>query len=296
MLPTHSLIIDIAGLELTSEDKEVLTHPCVGGIIFFTRNYQNPQQLKSLTQSIRQLRPKLLLTVDQEGGRVQRFRDPFTVFPPVRTIGQLYDRDPDTAIKQATKMGKQLAKELSECDIELAFAPVLDIDYGINSVIGDRSWHGDPAVVTILAGAFVKGAKSVGLLTVGKHFPGHGNVMVDSHHALPIDQRDIKTILDNDIKPFVDLSSQLDGIMTSHVLYEKADAEPASFSQFWLKEILRQHIGFQGLIFSDDLSMQAAAFKRDIAARVQAALMAGCDKVLVCNDRAAVHQVLNSAM
>ena len=279
------LMLDLEGLTVTAEEQELLRHPAVGGLILFSRNYQEPDQLYELIHQVRAARPDLLIAVDQEGGRVQRFRTEFTRLPPMAALGRYHGRDPEAARHAADLLGELMADELRAYDIDISFAPVLDLDFGTSSVIGDRSFNADPHAVTELAGAFIDGMARAGMAATGKHFPGHGHVAADSHLELPEDPRTWEQLQD-DLVPFKALAPRLDGIMPAHVRYQAVDAEPAGFSRHWLGKVLRGDCGYRGVIFSDDLGMAGAAGAGDFPQRAQAALGAGCDMVLVCNDRA----------
>ena len=279
------LMLDLEGLTVTAEEQELLRHPAVGGLILFSRNYQEPDQLYELIHQARAARPDLLIAVDQEGGRVQRFRTEFTRLPPMAALGRYHGRDPEAARHAADLLGELMADELRAYDIDISFAPVLDLDFGTSSVIGDRSFNADPHAVTELAGAFIDGMARAGMAATGKHFPGHGHVAADSHLELPEDPRTWEQLQD-DLVPFKALAPRLDGIMPAHVRYQAVDAEPAGFSRHWLGKVLRGDCGYRGVIFSDDLGMAGAAGAGDFPQRAQAALGAGCDMVLVCNDRA----------
>ncbi|MBK8323407.1 MAG: beta-N-acetylhexosaminidase [Betaproteobacteria bacterium] len=289
------VMVDVAGLELAAEDKERLLHPQVGGVILFARNYATPLQLVRLCQSIRDLRkPGLLIAVDHEGGRVQRFRHAFTAIPPMRELGRLYDRDPAEGIAAARACGHVIGCELQAHGIDLTFAPVLDVDYGESGVIGDRAFHRDPARIATLAEALQSGLAQAGMASVGKHFPGHGWVKADSHLAIPVDERTMAEIAAQDLVPFRRLArAGMGGVMPAHVIYPKVDGKPAGFSGVWLRKVLRDKLGFDGLIFSDDLSMEGASAAGGMVARANAALGAGCDMVLVCNDPRAQDTVLD---
>ena len=289
------VMIDVAGLELTAEDRERLRHPLVGGIILFARNYESPQQLLALTQSIRALRtPSLLVAVDHEGGRVQRFRDGFTTIPPMRAFGQLWDQDPTKAKELVKITGYVIGAELLAHAVDFSFAPVLDLDYGESSVIGDRSFHRDPLIVTELARELIAGFAAAGMGWVGKHFPGHGFVRGDSHHEVPIDNRPYEDIERDDLIPFRELArAGMGGVMPAHVIYPDVDALPAGFSSFWLKDILRDQLGFEGVIFSDDLSMEGASTAGGVVERAASALTAGCDMVLLCNNSEQADRLLS---
>ena len=282
------LIIDIAGTALTEDDCRRLAHPLVGGLILFTRNWQDRAQLTALCADIKRLRPELLICVDHEGGRVQRFRSGgFTHLPPMRALGELWMHDAMRAQDAASACGYVLGAELRACGVDLSFAPVLDLDWGPSGVIGDRAFHADARVVTMLAKGVAHGLRRAGMVSCGKHFPGHGFVAADSHTALPRDGRSLKAILADDAAPYGWLGSVLDAVMAAHVVYPRVDACPAGYSARWLQAVLRGRLGFGGAIFTDDLSMEAA---RHIEGRaispveaVRAALDAGCDLALLCN-------------
>lgn len=295
LLPRGPVMLDIAGIELTMEDRDRLTHPLVGGVILFARNYESPRQLDLLTDSIGVLRdPPLLIAVDHEGGRVQRFRDGFTELPPMRTLGQRWDRDASGAIDEAQRCGQLMASELAAHGVDFSFTPVLDLDHGQSSVIGDRAFHRDPDAVAQLAGALCRGLRAGGMAAVGKHFPGHGFVTADSHSETPVDDRALALLEKDDLVPFRALIGDgLEGIMPAHVVYPAIDPRPAGYSEVWLRTILRERIGFDGMIFSDDLSMAGAGTAGDVVARADAALVAGCDLVLVCNDAPAADLLLS---
>lgn len=286
------LIMDVAGLYLTPEDQRVLEHPFIGGVILFSRNYQSPEQVARLIQEIRSIRADLLIAVDQEGGRVQRFRTPLTRLPPMATLGRLYDRDPQEALYFATELAWLMAAEMLALGVDISFAPVLDLAYGVSSVIGDRALHEKPYNVAKLASAYIEGMNQAGMAATGKHFPGHGAVVADSHLELPVDSRALDEIRQKDLQPFALLADKLAAIMPAHIVYERVDAQPAGFSAVWLQSVLRQELGFKGLIFSDDLSMKGAAIAGDYSARAFQALHAGCDMILLCNDRDGVNALL----
>lgn len=280
------VMVDVAGLELTPDDIERLQHPQVGGVILFARNFAAPLQLIQLTHSIRELRkPELLIAVDHEGGRVQRFKHGFTPIPPMRSLGRLWDRDPAQALAAARGCGFVIASELQAHGVDFSFTPVLDVDYGESGVIGDRALHSDPHTIAVLAEALQAGLNAAGMTSVGKHFPGHGYVRADSHLEVPVDERSLAEITSADLMPFQRLArSTMGGVMPAHVIYPKVDPKPAGFSPVWLQKILREKLGFDGLIFSDDLSMEGASTAGGVVARANAALNAGCDMVLLCND------------
>jgi beta-N-acetylhexosaminidase len=287
-------MVDIEGTALTPADEARLRHPLVGGVILFTRNYESPRQLCALTASIHALRtPPLLIAVDHEGGRVQRFREGFTRLPAMRELGRIWDTHPQRARHLAQQAGWVLAAELRACGVDLSFAPVLDIDHGASCVIGDRAFHRDPQAVAELARGLVLGLKQGGTGAVGKHFPGHGFIAADSHLEVPVDERDFADLRMCDLIPFQQLiDAGLPAIMPAHVIYPRVDSRPAGFSDIWLKDILRGEMEFDGCIFSDDLSMEGASVAGGIAERAIAALEAGCDMVLVCNDAAAADRLL----
>jgi len=288
------LMIDVAGTELTAEDRRRLTHPLVGGVILFSRNYTASEQLALLTESIHGLRsPPLIIAVDHEGGRVQRFRDGFTAIPPMRELGRAWDKDAQHARQLAADAGFVLAAELQAHGVDLTLAPVLDVDHGNSSVIGDRALHSEPNAISELARALLQGFRQAGMSGVGKHFPGHGHVHADSHVAVPVDDRDYAEIEATDLAPFRRLiDAGLGGIMPAHVVYPRVDDRPAGFSSVWLKQVLRGKLGFGGVVFSDDLSMEGASGAGKSVERAQAALAAGCDMVLLCNDPAAADELL----
>ena len=280
------LMVDVHGYVLTAAEKKRLQHPLVGGVILFSRNYKDRAQLTALTRSIHALRaPALLIAVDHEGGRVQRFRtDGFTTLPTMRKLGELWMTQPLVAMRSATDVGYVLASELRACGVDLSFTPVLDLDYGESDVIGDRSFHRDPRVVAMLARALAQGLSFAGMSSCGKHFPGHGAVTADSHHEIPLDHRSLKQIMTEDAAPYDWLGDQvITSVMPAHVIYTKVDSKPAGFSTKWIQEILRIKLKYDGVVFSDDLTMEGAAVAGDILARAEAALQAGCDMALVCN-------------
>ena len=296
MSPHAPIVLDIAGTRLTADDRRRLKHPLTGGLIFFARNWQDRRQLTELTAEIKAIRPDVLICVDHEGGRVQRFRtDGFTHLPPMRALGERWMRDARgapgsgalAAMNAASACGFVLGAELRACGVDLSFAPVLDLDHGGSTVIGDRAFHRDPRVVSALAQAVAHGLRRAGMHHCGKHFPGHGFVKADSHTEVPIDRRSLKAILADDAQPYGWLNTVLSSVMPAHVVYPKVDARPAGFSEKWLLYILRGQLGFGGAIFSDDLSMAGARLidGREVSytEAALAALQAGCDMVLLCN-------------
>lgn len=288
-----ALMLDIAGTELTQEDIELLQAPQVGGMILFSRNIQSPEQVRALTDHMRHIRPDILIAVDQEGGRVQRLKQGFTLLPAMGRLGELYLTEPERAVELAEQCGWLMATEVLAVGIDFSFAPVLDIN-AISDVIGDRSFANNPHDITVLAAAFMRGMKQAGMATTGKHFPGHGSVKADSHVAAAIDSRHYDEIYRTDMQTFIQLMPQLDALMPAHVIYDQVDPHPAGFSPFWIQEVLRKQLGFDGVLFSDDLTMQAACVAGGADARLKAALDAGCDMGLVCNDRAAACLALDA--
>lgn len=279
------IMLDVAGTELTADDIRRLQHPLVGGVILFARNYESPSQLKALSSAIHAVRqPPLLISVDHEGGRVQRFRDGFTRLPPMRELGKVWDKNPKRARQLAEETGWVLAAELRAHGVDFSFTPVLDVDFGNSAVIGDRAFHRNTQAIAELAHALMVGLKHGGMAVVGKHFPGHGFVAADSHTEIPVDERSFADIEQDDLEPFrrmVDVGMQ--AVMPAHVIYPKVDKNPAGFSKIWLQDVLRKRLNFNGVIFSDDLSMEGAVVAGNVTQRALAALNAGCDMVLVCN-------------
>ena len=290
------IMADLDGSVLNPEDREILLHPLIGGLILFSRNYESPEQLSELVADIHALRhPRLLIGVDQEGGRVQRLRSGFTRLPALRVIGAEFDRDRRVGLTLAENCGWVMASELRAVGIDFSFAPVLDLGNEVSSVIGDRGFHHDPDAISWLAQAYMQGMSAAGMSAVAKHFPGHGSISADSHLETPVDDRELVDIRMKDLIPFARLSrSGLTAIMPAHVIYPRVDPSPAGFSRLWLHDILRIELGFQGTIFSDDINMAGAAVGGDYPARARAALAAGCDMVLVCNQRAGLVEVLQS--
>ncbi|MBS0367258.1 MAG: beta-N-acetylhexosaminidase [Proteobacteria bacterium] len=283
------LMVDIAGTQVTAEDHEVLRHPLVGGVILFSRNYRDPQQLQELVAAIHAVRsPRLIVGVDQEGGRVQRFRDGFSRLPAMRRIGHEYDLDARAGIQLARSLGWLMAAELRACGVDVSFAPCVDLDLGVSEVIGDRAFHADAATVGKLAVAWMTGMREAGMAATAKHFPGHGAVVADSHHALPVDRRELAD-MGADLAPYrLLIANSLAAVMVAHVQFPRVDPAPASLSGRWIRDVLRGELRFHGVVFADDLSMGGAAAWGDIVSRAQLALSAGCDMLPVCNNRASV--------
>lgn len=289
------VFVDVSGCELTPEDRDILAHPLAGGLILFSRNFHDQAQLKALVKSIREAaKQPILIAVDHEGGRVQRFRHEFSRIPAMGKIAEYYHDDKTAAELMAQQCGWLLAAELLAFDIDMSFAPVLDLERG-SQVIGDRSFHADPEWVIPLSSALCSGMHQAGMKTTGKHFPGHGSVVADSHIANPVDTRSMAEIATTDLLPFEALikRNQLDAIMPAHVVYENIDSQAAGFSPFWLQKVLKQQLGFSGAIFSDDLSMKGASVAGGYLARAEKAIFAGCDFLLACNDRKGVEALLD---
>ncbi len=287
------LMIDLVGHTILPEERDILAHPLVGGVILFTRNYASPEQLLQLTRDIHAVRsPPLLIAVDHEGGRVQRFRNGFSRLPPARRIGQLFDTDRAAGLSAARSMGWLMAAELRAHGVDLSFAPTVDLDYGLNEAIGDRALHPTAEVTAQLAVAYMMGMREAGMAATAKHFPGHGAVVADSHVSLPVDRRELAD-LDQDLAPYRRLiANGLPGVMVAHILLPAEDVAPASLSARWIRGVLRTDLNFQGAIFTDDLSMGAVAVGSSIVERCRHALAAGCDMLLVCNDPASRAQAL----
>jgi beta-N-acetylhexosaminidase len=290
------VVVDVLGTTLADEDRSRVRHAAAGAVILFARNYENPEQLAQLTADIeRQREPALPVCVDHEGGRVQRFREGFTAIPPMRALGKLWDRDRDAAKEAATSIGYIIAAELGAHGVDFSFAPVLDLDYGGSSVIGDRALHFDPTAVGALGACLVKGLTQGGVAAVAKHFPGHGFAQADSHVAVPRDERAFKEIARKDLAPYkAVIDAGLAAVMPAHVIYPQVDAQPAGYSAHWLQQVLRKQLGFHGMVFSDDLSMEGAAVAGGPPERARAALAAGCDMVLLCNNPAGLDELLES--
>jgi len=288
------LMVDMAGTELTSEDARLLSHPLVGSVILFTRNYRDVAQLTCLTAAIRALRsPPLLIAVDHEGGRVQRFREGFTRLPAARLLGRRYDQDRREALSLAQSVGWLMASELRAVGVDFSFAPCVDLDYGVSEIIGDRAFHKDPDVVAALGVAYMSGMREAGMAAVAKHFPGHGAVIADSHVAQPVDRRKFVD-LEADIRPYrLLIDNNLAGVLGAHVVFPAVDGIPASLSKQWITGVLRRELGFHGCVFADDLSMAGAAAFGGVVERAERAFAAGCDVLPICNDRQAVQSVLD---
>ncbi|MEJ1354608.1 MAG: beta-N-acetylhexosaminidase [Candidatus Sedimenticola sp. (ex Thyasira tokunagai)] len=290
------VMLDLSGTTLTEEEREMLQHPAAGGVILFARNFETPEQVAELICRLNELRqPSLLIAVDQEGGRVQRFKNGFTRLPPAAWFGRQHKNSSKKSKEITRSVGWLMAAELRAVGVDFSFAPVLDLGRGISQVIGDRAFNASPAIVSELALAWMSGVHEAGMAAVGKHFPGHGGVTEDSHEALPVDRRNPQDIMVEDLLPFEQMiDAGLEAIMPAHVVYEKASNELAGFSRFWLQDVLRKKLGFQGVIFSDDLTMAAAGEVGDYPERATTALDAGCDMVLVCNNPVGAGEVLES--
>jgi beta-N-acetylhexosaminidase len=282
--PLGPVVLDPSGPALTEDDRRRLLHPAAGGAILFAHNYESPEQLLALTEEIESLRePALPICVDHEGGRVQRFAIGFTAIPPMRRLGMLWDRDREAARRAARAVGTVISAELGAHGVDFSFTPVLDLDYGNSAVIGHRAFHYDPNAVGALAAQLIEGLAGGGMAAVGKHFPGHGFAAADSHVAVPADERPARDIFRKDLVPYqAAIKAGMAAVMPAHVIYAQADPEPAGYSRYWLQEVLRGKLGFDGLIYSDDLSMEGAGTAGSIAERARAALGAGCDQVLLC--------------
>lgn len=290
-----ALIIDLQGVTLTPDEQALLNHPMVGGVILFKRNYETRAELITLCQRIRMASPRpLLIMVDQEGGRVQRFVPEFTALPPVASLGAIYDKNSTAGLMAAQEHATTMAQELLAVGVGMSLAPVLDLNKGISSVIGDRAFHRDPAVVTALAKAYMHAMHALGMPAIGKHFPGHGSVTLDSHLASPIDPRTLAELLADDLQPFVNLmQAGMPGVMASHVIFPEIDDKPVGFSRIWLKTIIRDQLNYQGVILTDDLNMQGASVVGDCTARIAESREAGCDFALLCNNREGVIHALD---
>jgi beta-N-acetylhexosaminidase len=277
------LMLDLAGTELTADEHHLLQNPQVGGVILFARNIQSREQVSALTAEIRQASPQLLIAVDQEGGRVQRLRDGFTAFPPMQELGNFVALNPDAGLALAQDVGWLLASEVLACGFDISFAPVLDVDRDTSSIIGDRAFSDQSEAVAAVANAFIAGMHEAGMAATGKHFPGHGGIVADSHLEAPVDHRSWQALEGHDLKPFAQLSQALDGVMPAHITFPEVDPYSVGFSRFWLQEVLRKQLGFDGVIFSDDLTMKGADVAGGFIDKAKLALDAGCDMILVCN-------------
>lgn len=288
------LMLDVEGLTLTQQDRDLLADPKVGGIIYFARNFSSVEQISDLSAAIKSIRPDIMIAVDQEGGRVQRIKSPLTRIPPMQSFSKLFSKSESSTLALLRDCGWLLASELRTLGIDFSFTPVLDVDDAFCEVIANRSFSNNPLAVTAMAGALIEGLQEAGTIAVGKHFPGHGGVKGDSHHMLPVDERDLNQLGDHDLLPFMALSDTLDAVMPAHICYPRVDSEPVCFSSTWLQRILRKELAFEGVIFSDDLSMSGAVGQGSYPERAVKALNAGCDMVLVCNNREGAIEVLNT--
>ena len=286
------LMLDLAGTELTAEEQQILQSPQVGGVILFARNIQSREQVTAFNAQIRQASANLLIAVDQEGGRVQRLRDGFTPLPPMQLLADSVVQNPEVGVQLVRDTGWLMASEVLACGFDISFAPVLDVDRDTSSIIGDRAFSDQPEMVITLAQAFIEGMNEAGMAATGKHFPGHGGIVADSHLEAPVDHRSWQQLLDHDLKPFVALSKQLAGVMPAHITFPAVDPDSVGFSGFWLQQVLRQQLGFDGVIFSDDLSMKGADVAGGYIDKAQLALNAGCDMILVCNCPEGAREVL----
>lgn len=293
--PLGPLMVDIEGYELTAEDRELLQHPLVGGVILFTRNFADREQVTALVEAIHDIRsPRLLVAVDQEGGRVQRFKEGFTQLPPLGAIGELYADQPERAAELAKTHAWLMASEQLSIGVDISFAPILDLHPGVSEIIGDRAFGSDVETVTELNRAYISGMHAAGMAATAKHFPGHGSVAEDSHVAMPVDERELAAIEAYDLQPFLRLKNMYDAVMLAHVIYPAVDQLPAGFSREWVHGWLRDRMGFNGVAFSDDLSMEGAVAIGSFADRAEAAWEAGCDMALVCNNRAGAIEVIDA--
>ena len=286
------LMLDLAGTELTTEEQQILQSPQVGGVILFARNIQSREQVTALNAQIRQASANLLIAVDQEGGRVQRLRDGFTPLPPMQLLADSVVQNSEVGVQLVRDTGWLMASEVLACGFDISFAPVLDVDRDTSSIIGDRAFSDQPEMVITLAQAFIEGMNEAGMAATGKHFPGHGGIVADSHLEAPVDHRSWQQLLDHDLKPFVALSKQLAGVMPAHITFPAVDPDSVGFSGFWLQQVLRQQLSFDGVIFSDDLSMKGADVAGGYIDKAQLALNAGCDMILVCNCPEGAREVL----
>ena len=287
------LMLDLEGMSLSKEENEILLNPHVGGVILFAKNISSRDQVRELCGEIKQINPQLLIAVDQEGGRVQRLKKGYTKLPAMQKLAEFLNTNSDKNFSFATDLGWLMASEVIASGIDISFAPVLDLDNSRSSIIGDRSIGDNPEKVISIASAYIKGMNQAGMQATGKHFPGHGGIFADSHLVFSEDMRSFSQLESHDLLPFNALELQLGGIMTAHISFSNIDKEIATFSKFWLQDILRNKIGFAGIIFSDDLSMKGTDYVGDIEAKVGKALESGCNMVLVCNDRPAAVRAIN---
>ena len=287
------VMLDIQSTKLTGDDKALLKSPLCGGLILFARNFQSAEQVFELCQQIKAVNPNIIIAVDQEGGRVQRFDQGFSRLPALAHLGEMFKQTPDEALKHAAYQGELMALEVQSVGCDISFAPVLDLGHGFSRVIGDRAFSTQPEAIVEIARAYIQGMKSAGMAATAKHFPGHGSIEADSHHEMPVDNRCLTEIESADLVPFKKLKNDYNAVMPAHIVFSQVDPDSAGFSKFWIKQILRGSIGFDGVVFSDDLSMKGAAVAGDFVSRSDAALAAGCDMVLVCNDRSAALSVIN---
>ena len=286
------LMLDVEGTVLSAQERERIAHPGVGGVILFARNIRDTDQVRTLIAAMREVRPELIVAVDQEGGRVQRVKKGVTLLPPLARLGRWWDENPVQAMQGAREWGWLMAAEMLALGFDISFAPVLDLNVGRSRVIGDRAFHGTPQAVVALARSYIAGMHEAGMAATGKHFPGHGWVEADSHHAIPVDERSEADIRAQDLQTFAQLARDLDAVMPAHVIYQQVDAQPAGFSRYWLQQVLRSELRFEGVIFSDDLTMEGASVAGGYGERAAVALAAGCDMVLVCNNPAGAQTVL----
>ena len=293
MVNIGPVMLDIESTQLQPEDSALIANEKVGGLIIFSRNFKDAKQLFDLTESIRQINNEIIIAVDQEGGRVQRLTDGFSVLPSLNRLGELYRKAPDVAIQLASNVGELMALEVQSVGCDISFAPVLDLGFETSKVIGKRAFSTEVDTIVKLGQSYIQGMQNAGMMATGKHFPGHGSVEADSHFEIPVDKRSFDEISNADLVPFAQLASKLGGIMPAHIIFDAVDENPAGFSEFWLKDVLRNKLQYDGVIFSDDLSMKGAEAAGDYNQRAEAALQAGCDMVLVCNDRPAARQVLD---
>jgi beta-N-acetylhexosaminidase len=292
-MTTGSVIVDLKGLVLDQEEVELIKHPSVAGVLLFSRNYETEEQLRELTQSIHAARPGLIIAVDQEGGRIQRFREGFTALPAMRYWGNFYAEEPQEAIEDLHQMTVTMATELQSVGVNMSFSPVLDIDHGLSDVISDRSFGSDPELCSILGDVVISSMKHAGMKSIAKHFPGHGSVVSDSHHEVSVDQRSREEIWNTDLLPFKQLANKYDAVMPAHIIYPLVDDNVVTYSHYWLQTILRDQLGFNGVIMSDDLTMFAASQVGDYSVRAEAAYAAGCDLLIAANNREGAIDILH---